>query len=247
MDFFIMLSSMAGIFGNVGQSSYCAGNTYQDALARYRTAIGERALSLDLGVITGGGYVADNREVMDRLMMLNLFRPLNLEEVLTLVEYGCSPHLQPTQPFQSQIITGFELPADIEWKGRDVPSAMEQAIFCHMRQANCSFKQKHESTSHVRTFRSIFTEAEFAVAAATIVAEALKMKVSRVLGIPVEQISTGSALDSYGVDSLVGLELRNWLSKESDAELAVFDILGGATLMKIGKMVASKSSLRSRR
>ena len=35
MHFFVMLSSMAGIFGNVAQSSYYAGNIYQDALARY--------------------------------------------------------------------------------------------------------------------------------------------------------------------------------------------------------------------
>ena len=54
-----------------------------------------------------------------------------------------------------------------------------------------------------------------------------------------------SALDSYGVDSFVGLELQIWLSKESGANLAVFDILGGATLPRIGQMVAAKSALRT--
>jgi hypothetical protein len=244
MDFFILLSSVAGIFGNVGQSNYCAGNTYEDALARYRISIGEKALSIDLGVVLGEGYVADNLQVMERLLQLNLFRPNSLDEIFAMLDYGCNPDLQLTEPSQSQIITGFELPADIESNGRDVPSAMEQPIFRYMRQAEGSTKRSQNVDSHVRTFRSTFTAAESASAGALVVAEALRMKVGRVLGLPVENITTGSALDSYGVDSLVGLELRNWLSKESGADLAVFEILGGATLLKIGQMVAAKSSLR---
>lgn len=40
VDFFIMCSSISGITGNPGQAQYCAGNTYQDALAHYRHSKG---------------------------------------------------------------------------------------------------------------------------------------------------------------------------------------------------------------
>ncbi|KAJ6215196.1 KR domain-containing protein, partial [Bipolaris maydis] len=244
MHFFIMLSSMAGIFGNVGQSSCCAGNTYQEVLARYRVSIGEKASSIDLSIVTSQGYVAENQIVMDRLTMLNLFRPLSIREVLALLDYVCNPNLSPSRPCRSQIVTGFESPADIESKGRDVPSAIERPFFQNMRQAECTFKCGDNLASHVRTLRSAFTEATSEDAAASIVAKALKMKVRRVLGLPADLISMNSALDSYGVDLLIGLELRNWLSKESGADLAVFGILGGATLLRIGQMVAAKNSLR---
>lgn len=36
MDFFVMLSSIAGVFEMKGQVNYAASNTFQDALARYR-------------------------------------------------------------------------------------------------------------------------------------------------------------------------------------------------------------------
>ncbi|KAF2795479.1 KR-domain-containing protein [Melanomma pulvis-pyrius CBS 109.77] len=198
MDFFILLSSVAGIVGNLGQSSYCAGNTYQDAFARYRTSIGEKAVTIDVGVVLDEGFVAENQD-----------------------------------PLHSQVVTGIDLPADIETRGRDIPSALEQPIFRYMQQAEGSYRRMQDSNSQVRTFQEAFTNADSASAGAFVVAEALKMKLSRVLGLPIAHINIESALDSYGVDSLVGLELRNWLSKESGADLAVFEILGGATMLQI--------------
>jgi len=37
LDFLILLSSSGGIIGSFSQSNYCAGNTFQDAFARYRS------------------------------------------------------------------------------------------------------------------------------------------------------------------------------------------------------------------
>lgn len=49
LKFFVLLASVSGIIGSVGQSNYAAGNSYQDALARYRVSIGQKAVSIDLG------------------------------------------------------------------------------------------------------------------------------------------------------------------------------------------------------
>lgn len=51
LDFFIPLSSLSGACGFGSQANYDSGNTYQDALTRYRVIKGEKAVSLDLGVI----------------------------------------------------------------------------------------------------------------------------------------------------------------------------------------------------
>jgi NAD(P)-dependent dehydrogenase (short-subunit alcohol dehydrogenase family) len=40
LDFFILLSSSAGILGSFSQGNYCAGNTFQDAFARFRAGLG---------------------------------------------------------------------------------------------------------------------------------------------------------------------------------------------------------------
>ncbi len=40
LDFFIVISSAAGIVGNRGQAAYAAANTFLDAFAQYRTRLG---------------------------------------------------------------------------------------------------------------------------------------------------------------------------------------------------------------
>ncbi|KAF2637727.1 KR-domain-containing protein [Massarina eburnea CBS 473.64] len=97
MDFFILLSSMTGIIRNAGQSSYAAGNTFLDALARHRTSRGERTAALDLGAIRGDGYLAENEEIMTRLLRLTLLKSIPLQTLLVMLEYYCDP----SQPYSA--------------------------------------------------------------------------------------------------------------------------------------------------
>ena len=58
LDFFVMFSSMASIVGNMGQSSYSAGNAFQDSLAQYRRhVLGLPGLAINWGPISGAGVM----------------------------------------------------------------------------------------------------------------------------------------------------------------------------------------------
>ncbi|MCJ1437217.1 hypothetical protein MMC27_006603 [Xylographa pallens] len=245
LDFFIMLSSACGIFGNSGQSNYAAGNTYQDALAEYRVSLGEKATSLDLGIVLGEGFVAENSQVRDRLLRVGLLLPLQQDELFALFDYYCNPCLNSLPArYQSQVITGLELPANLAARGKDVPLALRQPLFRQMHQIDGSGQIASTETTRAVDLKALYTGAGSLPEAGVIVAEGLKSKLSRIMGIPHDEIDLQHRVESYGVDSLVAVELRNWLAKEMSADVAVFEILGNATLANVGMTVASKSTFR---
>jgi len=246
MDFFILMSSACGVFGNAGQGSYAAGNTYLDALARYRTARGEKTVALDLGILLGEGYVAENEQVMTRLLRMNLLAPMSLDKLFAMFDYYCNPDCQFTTE-HSQLCSGYELPVDAKSKGLDVHTTMLTPLFRHMHQIKSADQLRSGSSNQTKNFRQLFIEASSVAKARAIASEGLQQKLSRVLGLPVTSIELDRQLESYGVDSLVALELRNWMTKEMGADVAVFELLGGTTLADIGAIITTKSSLRKAR
>ena len=87
LDFFIMLSSCAGIIGNDGQANYASACTFQDAFARYRTRLGLPTRSLDLGMIESTGYVSENLESL-RFLTAQGFKPVRSDDFLALLNYA---------------------------------------------------------------------------------------------------------------------------------------------------------------
>lgn len=242
MDFFILLSSASGVFGNPGQSNYAAGNTYQDELAHYRRSQGENATSLDLGLVLSEGVVAENEKIMGHLMRQGIFLPLTKEEVLALLDFHISS--QYSGKAQSQIVTGLDLPARILAQGGEIHSCMYQPLFRHMHQIHYAGGSQTRKIEQALDYKTLFLSATSVEQASQIAAEGLRKKLSKMLGIAEEKIELGHRVESYGVDSLVAVELRNWLMKEMGADLAVFEIVGGATLMAVGHTIAGKSQFQ---
>src|SRR5690606_4894206 len=61
---------------------------------------------------------------------------------------------------------------------------------------------------------------------------------SEVLQISPENIQINSPIISLGVDSLVAVEIRAWLLRALDADIAVLNILGGLSIADLCELVA---------
>ena len=57
LDFFVLYSSAASMFGAPGQGNYCSANAFLDGLARYRNHSGLPGLAIGWGAWAGGGMV----------------------------------------------------------------------------------------------------------------------------------------------------------------------------------------------
>jgi aryl carrier-like protein len=247
LDFFILLSSIAGILGTYGQSNYAAGNTYQDALAQYRVSIGEKAISLDLGIIQRVGYVAE-AQVSAAIAAAESFGGVSEKELLAILEYACDPNLAVESMMRSQVVIGIETPAALKARGEEVPYWMRRPLFRPLYQIASSEASLQNSVSNDDSvnYRELITEATTINEVSEIIISGLQAKLSRTLGTETEDIDPGRPMHVYGLDSLSAVEVRTWMRSMVGIDVTVFEILGNKSITELVTSVAPKSQFLSK-
>ncbi|KAL8983680.1 MAG: hypothetical protein Q9205_002158 [Flavoplaca limonia] len=243
MDFFICLSSAAGVAGSKGQGNYSAGNTYQDALAAHRRAQGLAATTLDVGLILGVGFVAENLSVMDNLRSYG-FIGVREQEFLAMLQcciLGTSAH---NKPIPAQLITGLGTGGMTQASGAEMPFWFRDAKFAHMRTIDTQrsvLQQDGANGEEGSQLHLQLAQAENAGTATDLVTGALKKKLAKAMMMAVEDIDGEQPVSSYGVDSLVAVEVRTWVFKEIKADISVFDVLGNVPLTTLARTIVGRS------
>ncbi|KAL6236739.1 polyketide synthase dehydratase-domain-containing protein [Aspergillus navahoensis] len=237
-----------GIFGNRGQANYAAGNTFMDALARYRLARGQKAVSIDLGMMIDEGVVAANQSLLASLRRLGHLMELRQEELMALLDYYCNPDLPLLPPDNAQVIVGIQLPSEMIAKGFDLHHSIKRPIFSHLFQmaprhlsasASAPLSSPH-AIDRPATLKAAPTQEE----ATSLVTEWACAEVSHVLGLSVSDIDPAKPIHVYGIDSLVAVDLKNWFEREIGARLSVFDLMGNVPLQTLAELAAEASRFR---
>ncbi|TAQ90890.1 hypothetical protein B7494_g783 [Chlorociboria aeruginascens] len=240
LDFFILLSSITGVLGSAGQANYAAGNSYLDSLARYRVSRGQKAVSLDLGVMKGEGFLAENEAFMKRWIGPGYFLQVSQEQLFALLDYYCDASLPILPARDSQLFMGVDVPSNLRARGIDDPYWMRKPLLRQLYQIGNSVNAAGPSTTKAN-YATLLAGVQSFAEARQIIVLVLQQKLSKAFGIPEDGMQAEDSMHVYGVDSLVAVELRNWFAKEFGVEVAVFDLLGGATFAGIAMLVAGKS------
>ncbi|CAI7646607.1 unnamed protein product [Penicillium glandicola] len=244
MDFFILLASASALAGIKGQANYNAGNVYEDAIARFRVSIGEQAVSFDLGAMADDGILAENQALLSRVHGYGVLDLIKRETFYGLLDYYCNPELPLLTADKSQLAFGL---------GTAGGGALE--TLDHSRQPMLqplvlegekrSARSGGSSITGLR-IRDRFAASESLENAAQIFAEAAIEKLAKSLA----SMKDGASVDhfkpllTYGVDSLLAIELRNWIFKEFNSDVAVFETQGSSTLGTLSMLVAGRSAIK---
>lgn len=243
LDFFIMLASTSGIIGSGGQANYATGNTYQDALAAYRIARGQKAVSLDLSVMQEDGYFVNHKEALEQYLRIKKLVPMTQKNLFTVLNHYCDPSLS-LENMTSQVIMGLTLPADVRKKGEDLASWMEQPLFSHLHQMdsanNLTRSEATASSSGEISLSHQLASVTSLATASALISSALQEKLGRILCRSAQEIDASKPMHTHGVDSLVAVELRNWLSHGLRVDVSVFEILGVSGILALGRSIATK-------
>lgn len=240
LDFFVMLSSTAGISGSKEQSNYAAGNTFQDALARHLVhSQGFHAVSLNLPVLLDVGFVAEKPQLMDD-MRSSGWSYMTEKELHSVLDYHCRPTTEPIPLIQAQVAPRMWLPQDSADAGVQVPTWQHDPLLSHLSQTATDASEK--TVAREVKHAALLAGATSLAGAETVVLDALLLKLSRILSTELSNLDAAKPLHAYGVDSLVAVELRSWFAKELGAELSVFEMTDKSSILQL----AQAATLRSR-
>ena len=222
LDFFVMLSSLGGILGNPSQANYCIGNTFQDALAHHRASHGSPALSIDVGKVVDAGWVAQNQDVLVMTRgILAQARDIRVKDLTALIEHHIRTKSTGSSEAAAQVAVGL----------RDYP--VYDARFSHVGASLLQLTRNQGPQDQEQSLDSQIAAARHDGAQLlAVILEAFKQKVGRLLALKVEDVHDEDGITDYGVDSLVAVELRNWIRKEAGANVTVFEILNGKMTVK---------------
>jgi acyl transferase domain-containing protein/NADPH:quinone reductase-like Zn-dependent oxidoreductase/NADP-dependent 3-hydroxy acid dehydrogenase YdfG/acyl carrier protein len=224
LEIFVMFSSAAGVLGGPGQANYAAANTFLDALAQHRHALGLSATSIAWGPWqqTGGMTAALNEADHQRIARSGL-RPLAADEALSLFDIAISaatPHLLAAQLDRNA------LRAHVD----QVPPLLLTLTPMRARKSGVgvgSLKRRFTSANPTERERLLL--------------DAVRLEAATVLGRSgrdgYDPIAPGGAFKDLGLDSLAAIELCNRLNAATELRLTPTVIFNHPTPQQLAEHV----------
>ncbi len=204
LDLFVLFSSLSSVFGHAGQANYSAANALLDSLAYHRRAQGLPATVMNWGHLGEVGYLAEREQLGQRLERQGVLS-FSVKQAMNCLEYA----LQNREIQLSVLRMDWSL-----WRGLGTSHRVSPR-FAHLLRGQESQGSDHEQITAAGLRAADETRRR------ELVEQQLRAKAGSLLGIPASQITSDRALLQLGLDSLMAVEMRNWIENQMEINLAI--------------------------
>jgi NAD(P)-dependent dehydrogenase (short-subunit alcohol dehydrogenase family)/acyl carrier protein len=232
LDFFVLFSSTAALLGSAGQANHCAANTFLDALAFYRRTQGLPATSINWGA-WGEIGIAAQRQLLERIGSTG-------EESMA-----------PQQAFQALEQLLWDSPvqvgvSSINWSrylsGQSATWPFFTDFRVELQGVRLLSVEGTKEENKGDSLRLTLVSAPLAERQ-QLLKSRITEQVAKVLGFPAARLEIAESLTSLGLDSLMAIELRSWLNKETGVNLPVMTIMQGPSISQLAELILEELAL----
>lgn len=218
LDFFVTFSSATTLFGNPGQANYVAANTWLEAQARQRRALGLPATCVRWGAIDDVGFLARNKKVKDAL-----------QSRMGGAALASNAALQALEDMLLAGASGLGV-LELDWRAlrRFLPTAATPKFSLLARRAGESGEDDGD-TQDIGHLLATLDDA----ALHPMLVDMLKAEVGEILRVAADKIDPDVSIYDMGLDSLMGVELVVALENRFGIRLPVMALNESPTLAKL--------------
>jgi hypothetical protein len=195
LDFFVLYSSATAMLGSAGLANYVAANVFLDALAHHRRRLGLPALSINWGVFSGVGLGATHVDRRANRMVEHGIRSITPEEGLEILS-----RLLRGAPPQVGVI-----PMDVRLWVETLPNGSGSRLASRLISRP---RDRAESTAGDTALLRSLSNVDRPQRLRRL-EDFVLQQVAHVLRLKMEQVAREKPLGELGMDSVMGLELRN--------------------------------------
>ena len=233
-----MLSSAAGLLGTRGQAVYAGTSTFLGAFAGWRQAQNLPASTIHLGAVGEVGYIAERSDLQAAISLTYGDQMLTEREFLAFLRAAIeNQHSEPEIYTCAELGRGSSAAAHPYWAS--------DAKFAHLRRATLAGQDGEpiETDQALQSLPQLLASAHSLEAARDAMSGRLKTKLCSLLMVQEEDLDPSKPIVSYGLDSLVAVEFRNWIAKEMGARVQLLDIMPCKSWGALVELIASRSTL----
>jgi len=224
LDCFVLFSSLASVFGNGGQANYASANAFLDSLVYYRKAHGLPAVAISWGFLGQVGWVANHEEIAERLESQGVasFTP---KQALSLLG-----RFIRDEPAHVGVMR-------MDWRLWGQSQASVSRRFGQL------VREETEGAEESLSGGSSVRQQLIAAGAAErveLMQTHLAAQVARVLGADLEKLDVDRPLTELGLDSLMAVELRNWIEGDLRLSLPTVELMRGPTVAQLAEILVEQ-------
>ena len=222
LDFFLLFSSLSSVMGMAGQGNYAAANAFLDALSYFRRATGLPSLTINWGYLAEVGYLARHQETAARLEHQGVkgFSPKQALELLA--------RFLKLNPVQIAVL-------HVDWQNFSKIYQTYQMLprFSHLCRGGFNGQQDTDSSHLEGSGIGQLLDETAAEDRFELLESALCNQIAKVLGTSTSKLDVEKPLTELGFDSLMGVELRNWVESNLRVSLPTMEVMRGPSIKQL--------------